>query len=70
MKRAEVFKAGSMKTRPVVPEDFIEAEAKSVTMEKISKKQIRTMAEELGLAYDEAQVSFAKKILAYWQKEQ
>jgi len=70
LKRAEVVKAGSVKTKPLEPEAFTEAKVKSDSMEKITKKQIRQSAKVLGLDYDEEKILFAKKVLNNLTKEQ
>ena len=70
MKRAEVRKAGSVETRPLGTGAFIEAEVKPVTMEKITKKQIKEAAKELGLAYDDEKILFTKRVFAALMKKQ
>ena len=65
MKRAKLRKAGTVQVTPLEITDFTEAKAKPVTMEKITKKQIRQAAEEMGLPYEEEYVVFAKKVLSY-----
>jgi hypothetical protein len=70
MKRAQILKAGSIKVRPLTTEDFMMPDVKPARMEKVTKKQIREMAEEMGLAYDEEKILFARKILTHWMKKQ
>ena len=70
MKRVKVIKGNTKAYRPVVLADFAEAKAKPDSMmPKITKKQIKAHAKSLGLAYDDAMVSFAKKVLNHWMKE-
>ncbi len=38
-------------------------EAKSVTIEKITKKEIKHMAKEMGLSIDDEKLAFAKRIV-------
>jgi hypothetical protein len=68
LKRAEVLKAGSVKTTPLNAEAFMEAKVKSDSMEKITKKQIREAAQKLGLVYDEEKILFTKKVWQYLMK--
>lgn len=65
MKRAKLRRAGTVHVTPLEITDFTEAKAKPVTMEKITKKQIRQAAEEMGLPYEEEHVAFAKKVLSH-----
>jgi hypothetical protein len=68
LKRAEVLKAGSVKTTPLNAKVLIEAKVKSDSMEKITKKQIREAAQKLGLRYDDEKILFTKKVWLYLMK--
>jgi hypothetical protein len=70
VKRAEIVKAGSVKVRPLAIEAFMVAEEKPVMIETFTRKKIRDAAKELGIAYDEEQILFTKKILTYLMKKQ
>ena len=52
-----------MEVKPFLPDDFIENEEKHGMMENVTKKELKQLAEGLGLAYDDAQIVFAKKLL-------
>ena len=70
MKRAVWAKAGTVEFHPLKLEDLAETEAKPVTMDKITKKKIKTVAKELKLDYDEEKLLFAKKIMTYYMTKQ
>ena len=70
MKRARIIKGAGLKTEPFVPEDFIQNEAKKNTIEKrkmgVSKKMLKTLADELKLPYDDEKISFSKKLITHY----
>jgi hypothetical protein len=59
----EVIKASEVEVKPFVLDDFIQSKAKSSSMEKISKKELKSLAEKLGLDYNDAKIEFAKKLM-------
>ena len=63
MKKIEVVKAGELEVKPFIVDDFIPDKAAYSSMYKITKKELRNLAEDLGLAYDDAQIVFAKKMM-------
>lgn len=62
MKKVEVVKASEVEVKPFILDDFIPHKAAYSSMNKVTKKELRSLAEELGLAYDDAQIMFAKKL--------
>ena len=62
MKKVAVVKAGEVEAKPFILDDFIPHKAAYSSMNKVTKKELRNLAEELGLAYDDAQIIFAKKL--------
>jgi len=50
--------------------DVADIEARSGTMKKITKRQIKEAAKVLKLDYSDEKIAFAKKILAYYMTEQ
>ena len=69
MKKVEVVKASEVEVKPFILDDFIPHKAAYSSMNKVTKKELRSLAEELGLAYDDAQIIFAKKLTnAYMEK--
>ena len=53
-----------MEVKPLVLDDFIQDEVKQSMMKKVTKKELKHMADELGLVYDNAQIIFAKKLIS------
>ncbi len=64
MKKVEVVKADEVEVKPFILNDFTQNEASSVSMKKITKKELKDLAASLGLVYDDAQIVFAKKLLS------
>ena len=63
MKRVEVLRGDEVEVKPFVLDDFIPHQAVYGTMKKITKKELKNLAEVIDLAYDDAQIVFAKKLL-------
>lgn len=67
MKTIEIAKGCDFEIKPFVLEVFTQDEASGVTMyemrEKITKKELKDVANDLGLEYDNADIVFAKKLL-------
>jgi hypothetical protein len=65
LKRVALIKSDGLDIEPFILDEFIKDKA----MGKVSKKEIKKLADELGLDYDSKSVSFTKKILnAYLEK--
>lgn len=64
MKKVEVVKADEVEVKPFILNDFTQNEASSVSMKKITKKELKDLAASLGLVYDDEQIVFAKKLLS------
>jgi len=58
-----VLKADEVEVKPFVLDDFIPHQPVYANMKKITKKELKNLAEVLDLAYDDAQIVFAKKLL-------
>ncbi len=70
MRKAEVVKSREVEVRPLDLKVFAVEYTEEETARSISKKEIRELADALGLTYDDAQTTFAKKIMnAYMKKE-
>ncbi|NOR55013.1 MAG: hypothetical protein GQ531_02275 [Sulfurovum sp.] len=73
MKKVKVLKACDLELKPFVLADFTQDKETQSTMkkasQKVTKKALKSLANDLGLDYDERQISFAKKILtAYLER--
>ncbi len=69
MRRVELIKASQVKVKPFKIADFIQTEERNSSIKKVSKKELRSLAKNLGLTYDDTQIVFAKKLItAYLNK--
>ena len=63
MKKVAVVKTDEVEVKPFILDDFIPHQAAYSSMKKVTKKELKYLAEDLGLAYDDAQIVFAKKLM-------
>ncbi len=69
MKRVEVVKASEVEVTPFVLQDFTANDTEAMVPEPVSKKELKSLAKELGLTYDDGHISFTKKLInAYIKK--
>ena len=69
MKKVLVVKASEVKITPFVLDDFIQVKQMHDSMTKITKKALKHLADDLGLSYDDKQISFTKKLMtAYLER--
>ncbi len=74
MKRVEVVKSSEVEIRPFNLQHFIQpkempATIKYKSMRKVSKKELKNIANALGLHYEDSQISFSKKVLNEYLKQ-
>ncbi len=70
MRKIEVVKANEVEVKPFILDDFNQNKAKSSTMEKVSKKELKSLAKKLGFDYDDKQIAFAKKLITAYVSAQ
>ena len=63
MKNVIVVKENEVNIKPFVLDDFTVDKAKTVSMKKITKKELKILAKELGLDYHNESLTFARKLL-------
>ena len=63
MKKIEVVKANEVEVKPFVLDDFIQKDIKQDMTKKVTKKELKHLADDLDLVYDDTQIVFAKKLL-------
>ncbi len=69
MKRVSVVKAEEVSVKPFLIKDFIQDKETHRSVKKVTKKELKNLAESLGMEYTEEQIGFAKKlIIAYHNK--
>ena len=56
-------KVNEVEVKPFILDDFTQSKAKSSTMRKVSKKELKSLAKKLGLDYNDEQIEFTKKLM-------
>jgi hypothetical protein len=64
LKKVEIVKANEVEVTPFILDDFTQPKVEHSMMNKITKKELKNLADDLGLAYDDAQIVFTKKLLS------
>lgn len=69
MKKVTVVKSSEVKTETFNLDDFIQDKESRATIMTITKKELRKLADSLGLDYTQKEIAFSKKLLnAYLAK--
>jgi len=69
LKRVEVVKASEVEVTSFVLQDFTANDIETIVSEPVNKKELKSLAKELGLAYDDEHIAFTKKLInAYIKK--
>ena len=69
MKKVTVLKGLNIEVKPFLWEDYASKKQKPNKVQKVSKKEIKSLAKELGLDVNDKKIAFAKKLLnAYIKK--
>ncbi len=63
MKKVEVVKANEVEIKPFMVSDFTQSKEKTDRSEKVSKKELKRLAKEIGMRYNDEQIQFAKKLI-------
>jgi hypothetical protein len=63
MKRVEVINPAGVKVSPFILDEFMAPEETFSQPEKVTKKALRAIADELEIPYDESHIEFAKKVI-------
>ncbi|WP_041672760.1 hypothetical protein [Sulfurovum sp. NBC37-1] len=70
MKKVTVVRAEEVEVKPIDLHLFTVQGVEKKLCKRVSKKELKEIAENLGLSYDDIQISFAKKLMnAYMEKE-
>ncbi|HHD79909.1 MAG TPA: hypothetical protein ENK98_09820 [Epsilonproteobacteria bacterium] len=70
MKKVTVVKSSEMEVKPFVLDDFIQVKQMHGNMSKITKKDLKHLADDLGLKYDDKQIGFTKKLITAYLERQ
>ena len=63
MKKIEVVKAKEVEIKSFIVSDFTQGKEKTGRSEKVSKKELKRLAKEIGLDHSDEQIQFAKKLI-------
>jgi hypothetical protein len=64
-----VVKASEVEVTTFFLQNFTANDTETIISEPVSKKELKLLAKELGLAYDDETIAFAKKLInAYIKK--
>jgi len=70
LSKITVKKADEVEVKPFALEDFLQVKERQDRIKQVTKKELKNIAESLGMTYTEEEISFAKKlIMAYNQRE-
>jgi len=70
LRKVEVVKAEEVDVEPLEVQHFVVEKREGRILRTVSKKELKKIAESLGLVYNDAQINFAKKLMnAYMKKE-
>ena len=58
-----VVKADEVEVKPFLLKDFTQAKETQSSMKKVTKKELKNLAESLGMKYTDEQIGFAKKLI-------
>ena len=68
MKRVTVVKTNEVEIKPFFVEDFTQAKKIHSSMKKVTKKELKDLAESLGMKYTDEQIGFTKKLITAYHK--
>jgi len=63
LKRVTVVKADEVEVKPFLLKDFTHDKEIQRSMKKVTKKELKNLAESLGMKYTDEQIGFAKKLI-------
>ncbi len=69
MKKVSVVKNTEVEVKPFMLDDFIQVKQKHVSIEKITKKTLKKIADELELDYNDKEIVFTKKLITAYLKD-
>jgi len=69
LKKVNVVKSTEVEVKPFILDDFIQVKQKHVSIEKITKKTLKKIADELELDYNDKEIVFTKKLITAYLKD-
>ena len=64
-----MVKASEVEVKPFVLDDFTQDKETHGSMKKVTKKELRTLADDLGLKYEDSDIIFTKKLITAYLKK-
>ena len=64
-----MVKASEVEVTPFVLQDFTANDTETIASGSVSKKELKSLAKELGLAYDDEHIAFTKKLINAYMKK-
>ena len=64
-----IVKASEVEVKPFVLDDFTQDKETHGSMKKVTKKELRTLADNLGLKYEDSAIVFTKKMMTAYLKK-
>jgi len=64
-----MVKASEIEVKPFVLDDFTQDKETHGSMKKVTKKELRTLADDLGLKYVDSNIIFTKKLMIAYLKK-
>ena len=62
-----VVKTDEVEVKPFFLKDFIQDKETDSSMKKVTKKELKNLAESLGMEYTDEQIGFTKKLIVAYQ---
>ena len=69
MKKVLIVKASEVEVKPFDLDDFTQDKETHGSMKKVTKKELRTLADDLGLKYEDSDIVFTKKLMTAYLKK-
>ena len=63
MRKVTVVSNSKVEVKPFVLEDFTVQKKMQSTLQPVSKKELKSLAKELGLDFDAQSIAFSKKLI-------
>jgi len=63
-----IVKKSEVEVKPFILDDFTQDKETDGTIKKVTKKELRTLADDLGLKYEDSQIVFTKKMMTAYLK--
>ncbi len=64
-----MVKPSEVEVTPFLLQDFTVNDTETIASEPVSKKKLKLLAKELGLAYDDEHIAFTKKLINAYMKK-